>query len=203
MFSTMCLTCALEMHRSSAPYSCVDLLERERNTVEGLVQPILHQISHHDLRWDGRLFESQEGLETKDGLRADLVVHVLWNQALVRCLTCSNYGMPELVSDDLVMDYDSFYRAQLFAWPHTLVDTLSVLAHVFICHVFQMTWDERQSSKLVGSSINMDRMSRHARRFIYNERTLIGGFGGTVVSDRVPVPVVNLSNDESIEGPTT
>ncbi|KAI5657702.1 hypothetical protein M9H77_26495 [Catharanthus roseus] len=39
---------------------------------------------HHALRWDGRLVESQKGLETKAGLRADL-------------------EMPELISDDLVM----------------------------------------------------------------------------------------------------
>ncbi|KAI5663533.1 hypothetical protein M9H77_22856 [Catharanthus roseus] len=73
------------------------------NTIKGLAQPVLRRISHHTLQWDGRLVESQEGLETKVGLRVDL----------------------------------KSTRA------HTHIDSLSILAYVFKCHVFQMTWDER------------------------------------------------------------
>ncbi|KAI5649446.1 hypothetical protein M9H77_35451 [Catharanthus roseus] len=43
----------------------------------------LRHTLHRTLRWDGRLVESQEGLETKVGLRADMML--------------------ELVSDDLVI----------------------------------------------------------------------------------------------------
>ncbi|KAI5677526.1 hypothetical protein M9H77_08476 [Catharanthus roseus] len=32
---------------------------------------------------------------------------------------------------------------------HTHMDSLSILAHIFKCHVFQMTWDETQHSKLL------------------------------------------------------
>ncbi|KAI5659428.1 hypothetical protein M9H77_28221 [Catharanthus roseus] len=59
------------MHRSSAPYK-VDPLERGRNTVEGLARLVLRQASHHALWWEGRLVESQEGLEIKLNLRTDL-----------------------------------------------------------------------------------------------------------------------------------
>ncbi|KAI5675734.1 hypothetical protein M9H77_06684 [Catharanthus roseus] len=66
---------------------------------------------------EGRLAESQEGFETKIGLRADLAgaprsiawdlcewrVRFLWNRALVRFLVGIDYKMPELVSNDLVM----------------------------------------------------------------------------------------------------
>ncbi|KAI5675761.1 hypothetical protein M9H77_06711 [Catharanthus roseus] len=64
-----------------------------------------------------RLAESQEGFETKIGLRADLVgaprsiawdlyewrVRLLWDRALVRFLVGIDYKMPELVANDLVM----------------------------------------------------------------------------------------------------
>ncbi|KAI5668485.1 hypothetical protein M9H77_18338 [Catharanthus roseus] len=45
----------------------------ERNTLEGLTQLVLSRTLHHALQWNGRLVESQEGLKTKVGLRADLV----------------------------------------------------------------------------------------------------------------------------------
>ncbi|KAI5658494.1 hypothetical protein M9H77_27287 [Catharanthus roseus] len=52
----------------------VDPLER-RDVVPWRVWPnrYLRQTSDYALRWDGRHVESQEGLETKVGLRADLV----------------------------------------------------------------------------------------------------------------------------------
>ncbi|KAI5668954.1 hypothetical protein M9H77_18807 [Catharanthus roseus] len=43
------------------------------STVEGLANRYLRQTSHYALRWNGRLIESQEGLETKVGLKTDLV----------------------------------------------------------------------------------------------------------------------------------
>ncbi|KAI5681970.1 hypothetical protein M9H77_03198 [Catharanthus roseus] len=39
----------------------------------GVAQPIFTWTSHHALRWDIHLVESQEGLETEVGPRADLV----------------------------------------------------------------------------------------------------------------------------------
>ncbi|KAI5673229.1 hypothetical protein M9H77_13593 [Catharanthus roseus] len=48
------------------------LLERGAY-MEGLAQLVFTWIVHHALRWVGCLVESQEGLETKVGLRADLV----------------------------------------------------------------------------------------------------------------------------------
>ncbi|KAI5653268.1 hypothetical protein M9H77_30455 [Catharanthus roseus] len=80
---------------STTPFSY-----RGRSTVEGLAQSVFMLTSHHALRWVGHLVESQEGLETKVGLRADLL---LWNRALVRCLTGINYETPELGSDDLIL----------------------------------------------------------------------------------------------------
>ncbi|KAI5667441.1 hypothetical protein M9H77_17294 [Catharanthus roseus] len=86
----------------------VDPLEERRSSVESFVQS----------QWVGRLVESPEGLETKVGLRADLVgapricslvwlviwrVRLFWNRALIRCLAGIDYEMLELVSDDLVM----------------------------------------------------------------------------------------------------
>ncbi|KAI5680989.1 hypothetical protein M9H77_02216 [Catharanthus roseus] len=168
MFSTMCLTCALEMHRSGAPYS-VDPLERGHNIIQGLAQPIL--------------LESEEGLETEVVLRANM-----------------DYEMPELVFDDLVIG-SRFCPTKA----HTHVNLLSIHIHVFKCHILQMTWEERGCSKLLE-----DRMLHHARRWIYHERTIIGGSGGTassssysfreVVLERVSVPVVDLPDGESAEG---
>ncbi|KAI5671791.1 hypothetical protein M9H77_12155 [Catharanthus roseus] len=56
---------------------------------------------HHAMRWDGRLVESQEGLETKVGPMADL--WLFGNRALVWCLDGIEYDMPEFDSDDLVV----------------------------------------------------------------------------------------------------
>ncbi|KAI5649615.1 hypothetical protein M9H77_35620 [Catharanthus roseus] len=56
----------------------VDPLERGHNTVEGLAQSVLRQTSHHALQWDGRLVESQEGLEIKvDIIRSFLEPYVM------------------------------------------------------------------------------------------------------------------------------
>ncbi|KAI5675436.1 hypothetical protein M9H77_06386 [Catharanthus roseus] len=83
-----------------------------------LTQSVFTLTSHHALRWVGRLVESEERLETKIGLRADLVgapgicslvwpviwgTQSLWNRALVRNLVDIDYKMPELVSEHLVM----------------------------------------------------------------------------------------------------
>ncbi|KAI5681824.1 hypothetical protein M9H77_03052 [Catharanthus roseus] len=107
------------MHRSGAPYRYayskendyrVDPVKRGHNTMEGLARSILRQISHHALRWDGCLLESQEGLEIKVGLRTNL------NRALVRCLAGTDYRIPELVSDDLVMGSRLCMWSLTFAW---------------------------------------------------------------------------------------
>ncbi|KAI5667601.1 hypothetical protein M9H77_17454 [Catharanthus roseus] len=87
------------------------------------------KISHHALRWVGRLVESQERLEIKAGLRTDLVgvpgsvtwfymfgEWWLWNRALVRCLAGTDYGMQELISDDLVMGFGLCPWSLIFAW---------------------------------------------------------------------------------------
>ncbi|KAI5667730.1 hypothetical protein M9H77_17583 [Catharanthus roseus] len=47
--------------------------KRGRSTVEGLAQSVFTLTSYHALRWVGHLVENQEGLETKVGLRADLI----------------------------------------------------------------------------------------------------------------------------------
>ncbi|KAI5652909.1 hypothetical protein M9H77_30096 [Catharanthus roseus] len=57
-------------------------------------------------RWDDRLVESQEGLEIKVGIRADLVGapgSIAWFYVNGECLAGIDYEMPELVSDDLVI----------------------------------------------------------------------------------------------------
>ncbi|KAI5681334.1 hypothetical protein M9H77_02561 [Catharanthus roseus] len=41
--------------------------------LEGVAQSVFTWTSHHVLRWDGRLVESQEGLETEVGPRTDLI----------------------------------------------------------------------------------------------------------------------------------
>ncbi|KAI5682960.1 hypothetical protein M9H77_04188 [Catharanthus roseus] len=62
------------LYVASAPYyGFFRRREKGRNTIEGLAQTVLRRTSPHALRWDGRLVESQEGLETKVGLRANLV----------------------------------------------------------------------------------------------------------------------------------
>ncbi|KAI5673865.1 hypothetical protein M9H77_14229 [Catharanthus roseus] len=42
-------------------------------TLRSVAQPVFTWTSHHALRWDGRLVEGQEGLETEIGPRADLL----------------------------------------------------------------------------------------------------------------------------------
>ncbi|KAI5663058.1 hypothetical protein M9H77_22381 [Catharanthus roseus] len=42
------------------------------STMEGVARAVLRQTSHHALRWDSRLVESDEGLEIKVGLRGNL-----------------------------------------------------------------------------------------------------------------------------------
>ncbi|KAI5662616.1 hypothetical protein M9H77_21939 [Catharanthus roseus] len=56
---------------------------------------------HHALWWDGRLVESQEGLEAKVGPKIDLVERLFGNRALVWCLAGIDYDMPKFDSDDL------------------------------------------------------------------------------------------------------
>ncbi|KAI5663388.1 hypothetical protein M9H77_22711 [Catharanthus roseus] len=90
MFSTMCYH-ALEKSIGAKRQRIVLI-------VEGLAQSVLRQTSHHALRWDGRLIESQEGLETKVCLRADLIqtlsveptvaLHVLLNSGVEAALMC-------------------------------------------------------------------------------------------------------------------
>ncbi|KAI5653107.1 hypothetical protein M9H77_30294 [Catharanthus roseus] len=41
--------------------------------LEGVAQSVFTWTSHHALWWDGRLVESQEGLETEVGPKADLI----------------------------------------------------------------------------------------------------------------------------------
>ncbi|KAI5672161.1 hypothetical protein M9H77_12525 [Catharanthus roseus] len=62
----------------------MDPLERGHNIVEGLARTVLCQTLHHALRWDDHLLESQSDLK-------------------LRFLAGTDYEMPELVSDDLVM----------------------------------------------------------------------------------------------------
>ncbi|KAI5675434.1 hypothetical protein M9H77_06384 [Catharanthus roseus] len=96
----------------------VDPLERGSAVLwRVLTQSVFTLTSHHALRWVGHLVESQGGLETKVGLKVDLVgspgicslvwpviwiVRSLWNRALVRWFANIDYEMPEVVSDDLV-----------------------------------------------------------------------------------------------------
>ncbi|KAI5666637.1 hypothetical protein M9H77_16490 [Catharanthus roseus] len=42
-------------------------------TLRGVARSLFTWTSHHALRWDSRLVESQEGLETEVGPRADLI----------------------------------------------------------------------------------------------------------------------------------
>ncbi|KAI5649103.1 hypothetical protein M9H77_35108 [Catharanthus roseus] len=78
---------------------------KRRDTVEGLAQSVLHQTSHHALQWDGHLVESQQRLEIKicSLVLCDWRLWWLWNQVLVRCLAGTDYRMPELISDDLIL----------------------------------------------------------------------------------------------------
>ncbi|KAI5673919.1 hypothetical protein M9H77_14283 [Catharanthus roseus] len=95
----------------------------------GFGQLVYTWTSHHALRCDGHLGESQEGLETKVGLRANLVgapeicslvwpviwgVRLLWNWAFIWSLASINYEMLELSSDDLVWDQDIVRGTLLF-----------------------------------------------------------------------------------------
>ncbi|KAI5652816.1 hypothetical protein M9H77_30003 [Catharanthus roseus] len=50
----------------------MDPLEEGRST-EGVAQSVFTWTSHHALRWDSHLVESQEGLETEVGPRTDLI----------------------------------------------------------------------------------------------------------------------------------
>ncbi|KAI5663573.1 hypothetical protein M9H77_22896 [Catharanthus roseus] len=66
---------------------------------------------HHALRWDGCLVESQEGLETKVGPRADLVIlgeRLFGNRVLVWCLAGIDYEIPEFNSDYLVVGSEPY-----------------------------------------------------------------------------------------------
>ncbi|KAI5667763.1 hypothetical protein M9H77_17616 [Catharanthus roseus] len=82
----------------------VDLLEEGRRPWR--VWPnISTWTPYHALRWDGRLVESQEGLETKIGPRADFrwKERLFGNRSLIWCLASIDYEMPDLGSDDLVL----------------------------------------------------------------------------------------------------
>ncbi|KAI5668661.1 hypothetical protein M9H77_18514 [Catharanthus roseus] len=211
------------MCRSGAPYR-VDPLERWRNTIEDLAQLVLRQTSHYSLRWDDHLVESQEGLKTEIGLRADLVECSCYEtKRSYGVLASDDYEMLKLVSNDLVIGSGFCPWSLTFAWHdfqirksmkvHTHMDSLSVHTHAFKCHVFQITWDERWCSKLLRYFAQSSRMLRHAHRWIYHEGLLIGGSGRTasspscslreVVLERVSILVVDLFYGESVEGPAT
>ncbi|KAI5668318.1 hypothetical protein M9H77_18171 [Catharanthus roseus] len=84
--------------------------------------------SHYVLRWDGCLVESQEGLEIKVGLRAGVIGaprSIAWFyvngecggygiRAITGFLNGIDYEMPELGSDDLIMD------SELCLWSPTV-----------------------------------------------------------------------------------
>ncbi|KAI5663707.1 hypothetical protein M9H77_23030 [Catharanthus roseus] len=69
---------ALDLHSGPLPktwtvfYSEGGSTRRGASYLEGLAQLVFTWTSHHVLRWVGLLVESQKGLETKVGLRADL-----------------------------------------------------------------------------------------------------------------------------------
>ncbi|KAI5652348.1 hypothetical protein M9H77_29535 [Catharanthus roseus] len=150
--------------------------------MEGLARSVLYQISHHALRWDGRLVESQEGLEIKVGLRMDLI------RALVKFLVGADYEIPELVSDDIVMGFGLCIvlgSAQVFG-------TCSLVPR----------------GMLVPYSVAVYLIEGLG---VYKEGIFVGGSNGAtssssyslreIIPKRDPVLVVDLSDGESIEGP--
>ncbi|KAI5667757.1 hypothetical protein M9H77_17610 [Catharanthus roseus] len=54
-----------------------------------MAQSVFTGTSHHSLRWDGHLVESQEGLETEVGPRADLVEAALMCLDSLRLSSCA------------------------------------------------------------------------------------------------------------------
>ncbi|KAI5680719.1 hypothetical protein M9H77_01946 [Catharanthus roseus] len=115
------------IHRSIKGLHCTWLVSRTMASSDDV--DVFTLTLHHALRWVARLVESQEGLETKVRLQADLVgapgicslvwpviwrVWLLWNRALIRCLVGIDYNMPELVSNDLIM------RSRLCPWSPTV-----------------------------------------------------------------------------------
>ncbi|KAI5652441.1 hypothetical protein M9H77_29628 [Catharanthus roseus] len=96
----------------------------------------------------------------------DWRVQWLWNRALTRCLAGTDYGMPKIVSADLVWIPDSVHGARLpdgmivfgFGVEGALMclDSVSLLSCIQTpnigsnCHVLQMTREGKQCGKLLG-----------------------------------------------------
>ncbi|KAI5661855.1 hypothetical protein M9H77_21178 [Catharanthus roseus] len=118
IFLKLCLDHIVSSALSVKELHCMWLVPRTRassNDVDGfrLWKSALRRTSYHALRWDDCPVESQEGLEIKVGLRADLVGapgSVAWFYVNGEC---GGYGIEH--SDDI--------------WSHTHVDSLSVRAH--------------------------------------------------------------------------
>ncbi|KAI5668978.1 hypothetical protein M9H77_18831 [Catharanthus roseus] len=83
----------------------------------------------HLKRGDGRLVESQEGLETKVGPSTDLVgapgiLRLFDNRALLWYLAGIDYEIPNLGSDDLVLGSRRYPWSPTVALTYSLTDTL-------------------------------------------------------------------------------
>ncbi|KAI5675387.1 hypothetical protein M9H77_06337 [Catharanthus roseus] len=60
-------------YRSVHKLHFIMLFQILQEYLEAVAQLVFTWTSHHALRWDSHLVESQEGLETEVGLKADLI----------------------------------------------------------------------------------------------------------------------------------
>ncbi|KAI5671973.1 hypothetical protein M9H77_12337 [Catharanthus roseus] len=145
--------------------------------------------SHHALRWDGRLVESQEGLETEVGPRADL-------SSLERSGAQQATGV----------------LGQEF------LDQISPEGHIVVHYCEDYNLVPRGTQMPYSAAVDLvaglgaSQMTHSSHRWTYKEGTLVDEHSRTtsssssyslreIVLEREPIPMIDLSDDESVEGP--
>ncbi|KAI5664147.1 hypothetical protein M9H77_23470 [Catharanthus roseus] len=160
-----------------------------------MAQPVSTWTSHHALWWNGCLVESQEGLKIKVGPRADLI--------------SSERSGAQQATEVLGQEF---------------LDQISLEGHMFIFYLFRLEPFVKflfmLSCKLlmVGTS---QVISEHQGLILGLKRWILDKLEGTlidepsrttssssssyslreIVPEKEPIPVIDLSDDESVEGP--
>ncbi|KAI5666402.1 hypothetical protein M9H77_16255 [Catharanthus roseus] len=173
-----------------------------------MAQPVFTWTLHHVLRWDDRLVESQEGLETEVGPRADLI-----SSERSGAQHATEVLGPELLDQ-------IFPKGHMFMfYPFRLEPSVKFL-FMLLCKLLitQMSYSAAVdlvaglgASQVVleplGSILGLKCWILDKEGTLVNEPCKTTSSSSSsyslreIIPEREPIPVIDLSEDESVEGP--